>query len=232
MKRKLFESLNDLACSIRKNQIYTPNSKSNKANIGCGVTITEGWINVDATPHAMIAKWPKFILKQLYKISNVSADDWHLTFDEYYGILRNNVFIHHRIENGMPFPDNSLDYVYTSHMVEHLYKETTKMFLKEVFRTLRPNGIIRISIPDLEYAFKQYQLGNTEECLRLFFVPTHFNQLFQHHYLYDFNLLKKFLNEAGFEKVTRCEYQKGNVPDAEKLDVHPNESLYVEAQKT
>lgn len=169
-----------------------------------------------------------FFLKLLYKISGAG---YEFSLEEYCDIVHNNNYIHHRIDYGLPFSDGSVDFIFTSHMLEHLYKESSKKFLKEAYRVLKKNGVVRISIPDLEYAFNLYKNGDPEKALSLFFVPTHFNYLYQHHYMYDFSLLKKYLNEAGFAIVNRCQYEQGTVPDIDKLDVKPEESLYVEATK-
>jgi predicted SAM-dependent methyltransferase len=231
MKQVLFDNLNAFICKIKKNRIYQVTDKGYdpiKANIGCALRVAPGWINVDATPHAMFGGWPIFFLKYLYKMS---AADSGYTCEQYCNIMKNNKFIHHKIEYGLPFPDNSIKYIYSSHMLEHLYKEDSKKFLKEVYRVLVKNGVVRICVPDLEYAFSLYKNGDRENALRLFFVPTEYNYLYQHRYLYDYTLLKKYLNEAGFETINRCQYQQGLVPDIEKLDVFPDETLYIEAIK-
>jgi predicted SAM-dependent methyltransferase len=231
LKQILFDNLNKFICLLKKNRRYKPKTDKVMANIGSGIIVTEGWINVDATPHALFAGWPKFVLKFLYKTSNVSDPEYHHSFEKYYNVMQKCTFIHHRIDFGLPFPDSSIDVLYSSHMLEHLFKEDSKKFLKETYRVVKKNGSIRICIPDLEYAFKLYQNGETEKALKLFFVPTHFNLLFQHHYMYDFNLLKNYLEDAGFINITRCQYQQGKTPDIDKLDVFPEETLYVEVFK-
>lgn len=64
--------------------------------------------------------------------------------------------IAYNLTQGIPFPDDSFDVVYHSHMLEHLPKEGAKIFLKECYRVLRPQGIIRVVIPDLEQIVKNY----------------------------------------------------------------------------
>ncbi len=51
---------------------------------------------------------------------------------------------------GIPQPDNTFEVVYHSHVLEHFPKEKAIDFIKECYRVLKPNGIIRIAIPDLE----------------------------------------------------------------------------------
>jgi len=52
-----------------------------------------------------------------------------------------------------------------------------------------------------------------------------------HQYMYDYELLSTMLHDSGFKYVWRRSYRVGEVPDIDKLDAHPLESLYVEAKK-
>jgi len=58
---------------------------------------------------------------------------------------------------GIPFPDNSFDVLFHSHVLEHFPKEKAPHFLKECFRVLKPEGIIRIVVPDLENIVDEYK---------------------------------------------------------------------------
>ncbi|MEL7496869.1 MAG: methyltransferase domain-containing protein [Planctomycetota bacterium] len=60
------------------------------------------------------------------------------------------------ITNGLPFQDQQFDAVYHSHVLEHLSPEAGKYLLSECFRVLRPGGILRIVVPDLEQIAKLY----------------------------------------------------------------------------
>jgi predicted SAM-dependent methyltransferase len=56
----------------------------------------------------------------------------------------------HNLREGIPFPNDSFDVVYHSHLLEHLPRKVADRFIKECFRVLRNDGIIRIAVPDLE----------------------------------------------------------------------------------
>jgi predicted SAM-dependent methyltransferase len=60
------------------------------------------------------------------------------------------------LTKGIPFDDNTFDVVYHSHVLEHFSKKDAVFFLKECFRVLKKNGIIRIAVPDLENIAKIY----------------------------------------------------------------------------
>jgi predicted SAM-dependent methyltransferase len=62
----------------------------------------------------------------------------------------------HNLLKGIPFPDSSFDVVYHSHVLEHFSKQDGVFLIKECYRVLKPNGIIRIAIPDLEQIVRQY----------------------------------------------------------------------------
>ncbi len=58
---------------------------------------------------------------------------------------------------GIPFPDNTFDVVYHSQVLEHIPKEQAPAFIKECFRVLKPGGIIRVVVPDLENIVDEYK---------------------------------------------------------------------------
>jgi len=74
--------------------------------------------------------------------------------------------IAHNLLNGIPFRDNTFEVVYHSHVLEHFPKDKAKDFIQECYRTLKPGGIIRIAIPDLEQIVKNYirlfEMGKAE----------------------------------------------------------------------
>lgn len=62
------------------------------------------------------------------------------------------------ILSGLPFKDNSMDVVYTSHFIEHLSPEQASFILAESYRVLKKDGILRIVVPDLENICSEYLL--------------------------------------------------------------------------
>ena len=57
---------------------------------------------------------------------------------------------------GIPFEKESFDVVYHSHVLEHFSQDDGMSFLRECFRVLKPNGLIRIAVPDLEVIAREY----------------------------------------------------------------------------
>lgn len=62
----------------------------------------------------------------------------------------------HNLLQGIPEPNNSFEVVYHSHVLEHFPKAKAIEFIKECHRVLKPNGILRIAIPDLEQTGLNY----------------------------------------------------------------------------
>jgi len=65
----------------------------------------------------------------------------------------------HDLSTGIPLPDASCEVVYHSHVLEHLRRPDAQFFMRECFRVLKPGGILRVSVPDLEQICRQYLLA-------------------------------------------------------------------------
>jgi ubiquinone/menaquinone biosynthesis C-methylase UbiE len=57
---------------------------------------------------------------------------------------------------GIPLKSDSVEVVYHSHVLEHFSKDDGNYFISECYRVLKPSGIIRIAVPDLEKSVRQY----------------------------------------------------------------------------
>ena len=64
--------------------------------------------------------------------------------------------INHDLNKRLPFEDESFEVVYHSHVLEHLTKEQGKAFVGECYRVLKPGGILRVVVPDLETIARLY----------------------------------------------------------------------------
>lgn len=70
----------------------------------------------------------------------------------------------HDLGKGVPLADESVDVLYHSHVLEHFDRVAAAAFLDECFRVLKPNGVIRVVVPDLEKMARLY-LQALEESL-------------------------------------------------------------------
>jgi len=210
--------------------VPTPPSGYNlvKVNLGSGFGVTPGWINIDGSLNALISSWPNIFHRWFYHSTSVRKT---FSLNQYCFILENNCFIHHNLNYGIPFINQSVDFVYSSHFIEHLFKKDAITLLNEMFRVLKPGGGLRIGVPDLSQAISLYQLGEKEKMLKFFFPEESSNPFESHKYMYDFPILKSILENIGFKEIQKCEFRKGKCPNIEQLDNRPDETLFVEAKK-
>lgn len=64
--------------------------------------------------------------------------------------------VQHDLRGALPFANGSFEAVYHSHVLEHLPHAEAPGFLRECARVLRPGGIIRVAVPDLETIARLY----------------------------------------------------------------------------
>jgi predicted SAM-dependent methyltransferase len=60
------------------------------------------------------------------------------------------------LQKDLPFPDGSFDVVYHSHVLEHFSRVDGIQLLARCLRLLKPSGVIRVVVPDLERIARQY----------------------------------------------------------------------------
>jgi predicted SAM-dependent methyltransferase len=145
----------------------------------------------------------------------------------------------------LPVSANSIEVLYTSHMLEHLDRTAAEDFLRDATRVLVPGGHIRIAVPDLRRRVDKYLAdGDADKFLDSMYlaVPTPrgiFRKLkylvvgARHHaWMYDEVSLSKLLVAAGFKEVVSLPAGSTNIPDPGPLDLRQREddSVYVEAR--
>lgn len=54
------------------------------------------------------------------------------------------------LRSGLPLASASSNATYSSHVIEHLSPSESSPFIKEQFRVLKPGGVLRVVVPDLE----------------------------------------------------------------------------------
>lgn len=119
------------------NSVKRPSTS--RINLGCGLKAPDGWINVDSSYSASLAKLPRLkrVLCRLHVLPRYVAEaGWSPD------ILIAN------LKRPLPFQDETADIVYSSHTLEHLHVEDAKNLFREIHRVLKPGGITRILVPD------------------------------------------------------------------------------------
>ena len=231
--RLLINGANYFALRIKKNkriniQKLIPEGSSVKLNFGCGLSVCNGWINIDASPNALLARWPRSLQKLSYRLTGARK---HYALPQYLDILKNNIFVHYNLRYGIPANNNEVDYMYTSHFIEHLYRYEAEYLIRSAYRVLKNGGIIRIAVPDLEYALAMYSYDKERMLDKYFFVHRKGNKFAEHKYMYDYEMLSEILTGAGFSSIYRCASGEGATPDIKELDNRPDDTLFLEARK-
>ncbi len=100
-------------------------------NVGGGVFVRRGWQVLDHP-----SPW--------YKINKLFLDhDFDLTSP-----------------NPMPFDDNSVDFFFSAHTIEHIPQEFCARIFSEMHRCLKPGGAARLMTPDFDRACDAYEAGD------------------------------------------------------------------------
>lgn len=83
---------------------------------------------------------------------DVFHPDWvNIDFHDHGGAV-----IAYDLRLGIPFAENTFDVVYHSRVLEHFTRENGVTFLEECFRVLRPGGVLRVVVSDLEDIARAY----------------------------------------------------------------------------
>ena len=116
-------------------------------NLGCGYRTSTAAINIDWALPLRLKSSP--LGRRVAPLMVRGARR------ELYDAMRGDLLAHD-LRKGVPFPADSADAVYHSHVLEHIDRPAVPGFLAEVRRVLRPGGIHRIVVPDLELAARGY----------------------------------------------------------------------------
>jgi SAM-dependent methyltransferase len=152
----------------------------------------------------------------------------------------------------LPLPDNSVDNIYSSHCLEHLEPDRLRPVFADLFRVLKDGGRIRLVVPSFNkgvfyYHFRPGVLkrrmmprlnSNTPDTKmsRLsswFYTETNkLNGTPGHKTAWDFELMRVYLEEAGFSRVRKSDLGSCSpVFSGKDNPEYRPFSLYVEARK-
>lgn len=159
---------------------------------------------------------------------------------------RHNLDLWLDVRCGLPFASESVDSIYSTHMIEHFYPDELERLLAECARVLKPRAGIRLIVPSLQNAIKAYQQNRDDWFYDSF--PRHFDSLGgrfsnfifcdgQHRTAFDFGYLNEVLRSVGFSDVEEkaeglSRLYGSSVPPFEPGDAGElPHSLYLEAFK-
>ena len=211
-----------------------------RINVGCGKTPTEGWRNLDNSLSLRLAKLgPWGALAHRVGVLN----DEQLAFLQF---AQTHKIQYCDATKGLPFADDSVDVIYSSHMFEHLDQPGARAFLSEALRVLEPGGRIRLVVPDIGKLVKEYlQTGDADVLVSATMLaaeaPTTFVAKLQmslvgfrgHRWMYDGHSLCRLLSLNGFVDAQIMGVGQTFIVTPDQLDLYERdrESTCVEAAK-
>lgn len=157
----------------------------------------------------------------------------------------------------LPFKNNFVSNIYTSHTLEHVFPDQLSFVFLEMFRVLEKKGKIRVVVPDFSLAVKAYCekdisfLKDTRQPAPMPWMPKNMlctymtswgfsygidkdnNRKFTgHKVLFDSDLLKFYMEKAGFSNIKCLEYNKcSKVFYGCDFKRYENCSVYMEGEK-
>jgi SAM-dependent methyltransferase len=204
---------------------------------GSGTVGPATWQNFDASPTLRVQKTP-LLGTLLRRQLNVIFPDT-IAFGD--------------ITKGLPgIAANSCDGVYCSHVLEHLALDDFRTALRNTYLMLRPGGIFRLVVPDLEFYARNYvahlDAGNPEASL-VFGRDTLLGEEVRprglrglmeafvgnshHRWMWDYPSLAHELAQVGFTSIRRAAFNDSTDPmfrDVEEASRFEN-CLAIECRK-
>ena len=175
------------------------------------MSTAKSWINFDASPTLRFERLP--LVGWAY-----TKNKQRFPKDVRYG----------DIVRGLPIPAQSCSGLYASHVLEHLALDDCRIALRQSFTLLKPGGIFRMIVPDLEALIKQYVQMTTAEASSEFMRRTSlgravaprglvdFAKAFlghaEHLWMWDYKGMARELELAGFVAIRRCTFGDSQDP--------------------
>ncbi len=196
-----------------------------RLHLACFDQVQPGWVNSDISPNVLISRIP-FLAWILYRLGIMRREHYesHLS-----GAFRNVKYLN--ITRRFPYRTSSVEAVFCAHALEHLYPWQATKVCDEVFRVLKPGGIFRVVVPDLEWAVEQYDKDSPQAFLDIMYEYGDGAGKNSHKWMYTGPSMKALLKEHGFGNIQVCSYREGRLPDVTTMDSRPHNSIFVEGTR-
>ncbi|MFC1843566.1 methyltransferase domain-containing protein [Thermodesulfobacteriota bacterium] len=143
------------------------------------------------------------------------------------------------LEAPIPFPDNSVSEIYSSHLLEHFHYHSLVNFLKECLRILKPGGLFNAAVPNAKIYMEAYQHPEAFDADTFCQYKPAFNYNSkidyvnyiaymdgQHKYMFDEDNIVAILKKNSFKDVKLRKFDK--ILDFQSRDI---QSIYVLGKK-
>ncbi len=139
----------------------------------------------------------------------------------------------------LPLDAECMRLIYSEHFVEHIAPAEAAALLRECQRVLEPDGILRVSTPDLRKLAQLYLSGRLNEWGDMGWTPATPARMMNegmrswgHQFLYDAPELEMLLQSVGFAAITRVRWGESAVAELQRIESRPDhEELIYECRK-
>ncbi len=122
------------------------------------------------------------------------------------------------VRDGLPFKD--VRYIYAEHFLEHLSWDEGFRFLKECRSALAPDGVLRLSTPNLDWVWATQYRSPSPDAVHDCFAMNKAFRGWGHQFLYNLGTLSAALHAAGFAEVKPFQYGESDDPVLRNLERH------------
>ena len=209
-----------------------------KLNIGSGENAVDGYINLDYSPNVLLSRFP--LLKTMLRGVGVLRPEHMKLWDRR---------IQYKDARKLNYPENSVELIYSSHFLEHIYYWQASELITACYKFLAPGGTIRLALPDYTLVAKtfieklqrdpleaswefnrsllSYPFHRSE--MLMFLVNSRFGHVHKWHPTQA--MAEELLLEAGFKNPMFFEFQKGPYPELEVIEHRSEATFYIQASK-
>lgn len=192
------------------------------------------------TVDALLAKYPKKIMLNVGCGTDYKRD-W-INIDNNSDENIHKLDLNWDLRNPLPFDEESVDYIFNEHFIEHLTVEEGQRAIKDFMRVLKKGGVLRIATPDLEVTVDKYLdiPIDKDPALKKFgldFIQTRAERInigfrwWGHKWIYDWEELERRLREAGCTKIKRVKLRKSKYKELSNLETREESTLVAEVTK-
>ena len=192
-------------------------------NFGCGIDAPEGWQNFDNSPTIWLSRLP--LGRRIFR-----TPPWPPNVRR------------HDVRKGLPFADGTVDCVYCSHVFQLFTRSESVAIARECLRVLKPGGVFRIAVPDLQKMVRDYLADPAPMASHRFIERLLLRHTWQDvihpgahgSQMFDSKSLVAVLQEAGFADPRVREFGNSGIPNILEVELasRKRETLYVEAEKS
>lgn len=172
----------------------------------------------------------------------------HLLLDNWINMDINSIpnVIKHDAREHFLYENNSVDFIFSEHFIEHLNIDEEIIFFKEAYRILKPDGVIRTSTFDIDdflmhlhpdnenwVEFKNTVCGGyfKNKNTRIEFLSTVVYENGMHKNILNVEELTRLLSLSGFSKFNTPKMKESSYLELQNLEYRYNSTCIVEAIK-